>query len=173
MDLRMPGTDGLDALRTLTVKAPGLPVVILTAVEDDAALASAVRYGAQGYLLKNLRADRFLQLLAGVARGEPALSPSVARRLLDNVTDGGSGRSQGDGRLTAREAEITDLMVAGITTNRQLAERLGISENTVKFHMRNILHKLHLTSRAQVLAQAVRQATSSPSRSATPTETRR
>lgn len=156
MDLKMPGIDGLQALRTLSTEAPEVPVVILTAIEDDEALAQGVRYGARGYVLKNQQAERFVRMLEGVRRGEPALSPAVARRLLDNVTDERPARAAGGGRLTARESEIVELMAAGLTSNRQLAERLEISENTVKFHMRNILHKLQLSSRAQVVAHAVR-----------------
>lgn len=156
MDLKMPGTDGLQALRTLSAEAPEVPVVILTAIEDDDALAQGVRYGARGYVLKNLQAERLVGMLEGVRRGEPALSPSVARRLLASVTNDRPARSAAGGRLTARETEIVELMAAGLTSNRQLAERLEISENTVKFHMRNILHKLQLSSRAQVVGHAVR-----------------
>ncbi|MEZ5332740.1 MAG: response regulator transcription factor [Thermoanaerobaculia bacterium] len=156
MDLRMPGIDGLQALQTLHDRAPEVPVVILTAVEDDEALAESIRHGARGYVLKSLQADRFLKMLEGVRRGEPALSPSVARKLLDSLSESGENASTDSGRLTAREAEIVELLAAGKTSNRLLAESLGISENTVKFHMRNILRKLHLSSRAQVVAYAVR-----------------
>jgi len=156
MDLRMPGTDGLHALRTLGTEAPDVPVVILTGVEDDDALAQGIRLGARGYVMKSLQADRFLRLLEAVQRGEPALSPTVARRMLESLSDRDSRRRGASGRLTARESQIVELMAGGLTSNRQLARRLDISENTVKFHLRNILRKLGLSSRAQVVAHAVR-----------------
>lgn len=156
MDLRMPGVDGLQALRTLTDEAPEVPVVILTAVDDDEALAQGIRCGARGYVLKSLHAERFVRMLEGVRRGEPALSPTVANRLLDTLSHEDSERPASAQRLTPRESEIVELMANGLTSNRQLAQRLEISENTVKFHMRNILHKLQLSSRAQVVAHAVR-----------------
>lgn len=157
LDLRMPGIDGLHALQILHAELPDVPVVILTAVEDDEALAEGIRHGARGYVLKNLQADRFVRMLEGVRRGEPALSPGVARKLLDNISEH-SGRSapSASNRLTSRESEIVELLAEGRTSNRLLAESLGISENTVKFHMRNILRKLQFSSRAQVVAHAVR-----------------
>ena len=118
----------------------------------------AIKAGAKGYLMKDLSAERFFELLEGLGRGEPALTPRLARKLLEEFAREGSGEERGrDGAtLTEREMEILRLMVDGVTSNRDLSDRLGVSENTIKFHVRNILDKLHLHNRAQVVAYALR-----------------
>jgi DNA-binding NarL/FixJ family response regulator len=160
MDLNMPILGGLAATRLISAELPNVKVVVLTASEDDADLFEAIKSGAQGYLFKNLDSEEFFRLLDGVARGEPALTPGLARKLLGefarpaapappaNVADVQS--------LTEREREVLTLLVQGITSNRELAERLVVTENTVKYHLRNILDKLHVQNRAQVVAYAVR-----------------
>jgi DNA-binding NarL/FixJ family response regulator len=159
MDLLMPRMDGLEATKRLAAELPDLKVVILTAADDDAKLFEAIRSGAKGYLLKDLESSDFFELLEGVRRGEPALTPGLARRLLDELArPGRTGRGPHDpSALTEREQGVLRLMVRGITSNRRLAERLEVSENTVKFHVRNILDKLHLHSRAEAVAYALRE----------------
>src|ERR1700682_5996663 len=158
MDLHMPELDGLAATRLISAEQPEVKVVILTASEEDAHLFEAIKSGAQGYLFKNLASDELLRLLEGVARGEPALTPALARKLLGEVARPAPAPSPGGGvdALTEREHDVLDLLVQGITTNRELAERLVITENTVKYHFRNILDKLHVQNRAKVIAFAVR-----------------
>lgn len=156
MDLTMPEVDGLEATKHMTAELPDIKVVILTASDDDASLFEAIKAGAKGYLLKDLEADEFFSLLGAVGRGEPALTPSLARKLLDEFAKPASKKSHDPDALTDREQEVLEMMVEGITTNRRLAKHLGISENTVKFHVRNILDKLHLHNRAQVVAYALR-----------------
>lgn len=158
MDLMMPVMDGLEATRRLAVELPELKVVMLTVVDDDAKLFEAIKSGAKGYLLKNLESDQFFELLEGVAEGEPALTPALARKLLEEFARPQERRRQPEDpdALTDREREVLELMVDGVTSNRRLASRLGVSENTVKFHVRNILDKLHLHNRAQVVAYALR-----------------
>lgn len=156
MDLRMPEMDGLDATRALTAELPQVKVVVLTASEDDADLFEAIKSGAQGFLLKDLEADQFLGLLQGVLRGEPALTPSLAKKLLGEFARPTQRQERAPEALTEREQEVLELLVQGITSNRELAERLVVSENTVKYHLRNILDKLHLQNRAQVIAYALR-----------------
>jgi DNA-binding NarL/FixJ family response regulator len=162
MDLNMPELDGLAATRLISAEQPTVKVVILTASEEDAHLFEAIKSGAQGYLFKNLASDELFRLLEGVARGEPALTPALARKLLVEFAHPASAAparaTTGDGldALTEREHEVLDLLVQGITSNRELAERLVITENTVKYHFRNILDKLHVQNRAQVVAFAVR-----------------
>ena len=160
MDLNMPEMNGLDATRLISAEHPDIKVVVLTASEDDADLFEAIKSGAQGYLFKNLASDELFRLLEGVARGEPALTPNLARKLLREFArpPGTAARTdvEGPGALTEREREVLDLLVQGITSNRELAERLVVSENTVKYHLRNILDKLHVQNRAQVVAYAVR-----------------
>jgi DNA-binding NarL/FixJ family response regulator len=158
MDLAMPELSGLEATRLLSAQAPATNVVVVTASEDDADLFEAIKSGAQGYIFKNLEADQFFPLLEGVTRGEPALSPGLARKLLREFGRPAvaAGQETGPAALTAREREVLELLVAGVTSNRELAGRLIVSENTVKYHLRNILDKLHLRNRAQVVAYALR-----------------
>jgi len=158
MDLAMPDLSGLDATRLLTARCPTVKVVVLTASEDDTALFESIKSGAQGYLLKNLESDQFFRLLEGVARGEPALTPALARTLLATLAHPQiePPTDHSLNLLTDREQEVLQLLIQGITSNRELAERLTVSENTVKFHLRNILDKLHVQNRAQVVSYALR-----------------
>jgi DNA-binding NarL/FixJ family response regulator len=158
MDLSMPELDGMSATRLLVSEAPGIRVVILTASEDDASLFDAIKAGAQGYLPKNLEADDFFSLLERVTSGEPVLTPALARRLLQEFAKPVQKEQPAEEEaLTAREREVLELMVEGVTSNRKLAKRLNLSENTVKFHVRNILDKLRLHDRAQVVGYALRR----------------
>jgi DNA-binding NarL/FixJ family response regulator len=160
MDLHMPELDGLSATRLISAEQPDVKVVILTASEEDAHLFEAIKSGAQGYLFKNLASDELFRLLDGAARGEPALTPALARKLLGEFARPAPAAPaqavEGLAALTEREREVLDLLVQGITSNRELAERLVITENTVKYHFRNILDKLHVQNRAQVVSFAVR-----------------
>lgn len=150
MDLQMPVLDGLGATRLLTAEAPQVKVVILTVSDDERDLLEAVKSGALGYLLKDLEADEFFEALDAVARGESVIPPRLARRLWAEF--GATPEMTPTARkahLTEREREVLRLVAAG-HTNREIAERLTISENTVKFHMRGILEKLHLRNRTEV-----------------------
>lgn len=158
MDLTMPEMDGLEATKRIASELPDVKVVILTASDEDSNLFEAIKSGAKGYLLKDLESAHFFSLLEGVERGEPALTPSVARKLLDEFARPKKPTKEeyDPDALTDREREVLELMVQGTTSNRRLAKHLGVSENTVKFHVRNILDKLHLHNRAQVVAYALR-----------------
>jgi DNA-binding NarL/FixJ family response regulator len=157
MDLGMPELDGLEATRLICADAKDTKVVILTGDDDDDKLFEAIKSGAQGYLLKNLEADEFFSLLERVAGGEPGLTPALARKLLNEFARPKKAeRAEDPDALTDRERQVLELLVQGVTTNRKLAKTLAVSENTVKFHVRNILDKLHLNNRAQVISYAVR-----------------
>ena len=157
MDLAMPEMDGLAATRALVAENPDVKIVILTASDEDADLFEAIKSGAQGYTLKHLASEEFFELLRGVERGEPALTATLARKVLQEFRQGGRGRGAADpDQLTERELEVLAYMVDGVTSNKELADRLVVSENTVKYHLRNILDKLHLQNRAQVVAHALR-----------------
>jgi DNA-binding NarL/FixJ family response regulator len=158
MDLSMPVLDGIEATRQLTAQMPELKVVILTASMEDEDLFEALRAGAHGYLLKNLEADSFFGLLDRALAGEPALTPQLSRKVLQAFSKPATARQthEDPDALTNRERQVLELMVDGITSNRQLAKRLDVSENTVKFHVRNILDKLHLHNRAQAVSHALR-----------------
>jgi len=159
MDLKMPEMDGIEATRRITTELPEVKVVVLTAYDEDSNLFEAIKGGASGYLLKDLESKRFFELLEGVERDEPALTPSLAKKLLEEFARPGNGnddRREDPDALTEREGEVLARMVDGVTSNRDLARELGVSENTIKFHVRNILDKLHLHNRAQAVAYALK-----------------
>lgn len=160
MDLSMPEMDGLTATRLISADddLKSVKVVVLTASTEDEDLFEAIKSGAEGYLLKDLESDSFVALLQGVARGEPALTPVLAKKLLTEFANPKKSAPKHDDpdALTVREMEVLELMVQGTTSNRALAKTLSVSENTVKFHVRNILDKFHLNNRAQVVSHALR-----------------
>ncbi|HEX8255511.1 MAG TPA: response regulator transcription factor [Thermoanaerobaculia bacterium] len=160
MDLQMPELDGIGATKAIVGAMPEMKVVILTASEEESKLFDAIKSGAQGYLLKNLEAEEFFELLEGAQRGEPALTPNLARKLLQEFAKPAApvapAVEEDQDALTAREREVLELMVEGVTSNRKLARQLNVSENTVKFHVRNILDKLRLHNRAEVVGYALR-----------------
>ncbi len=164
MDLSMPELSGVAATRLISAKMPGVKVVMLTASEDDADLFEAIKSGAQGYLRKNLESDTFFALLNGVAHGEPALTPDLARKLLHGFAHPTPDQTHPGRMLTEREREVLALLVQGITSNRDLAQRLVVSENTIKYHLRNILSKLHVRNRAEIVGYALRYGLVDPSR---------
>lgn len=162
MDLQMPGCDGLTATRLIKSEFPAIKVVVLTMNADDQALFETMKNGAAGFLLKNLETAEFLGLLADVANGETVFSPGLASRLLQEFTPGKGGGPAGaaangeDGRkrLTPRQEEVLTYIAGGLTY-KKVAERLGVSDRTVKFHMTEILERLQLENRAQAIAYAV------------------
>lgn len=160
MDVSMPEMDGVAATRALTEQQAEVKVVMLTASEDNETLFDAIKAGAQGYLLKNLEADEFFTLLECAGRGEPALTPALARKVLQEFAKPAAtsaAPAPAPDELTDREREVLELMVEGVTSNRKLARQLNLSENTVKFHVRNILDKLRLHNRAQAVGYAMRR----------------
>ena len=158
MDVRMPVVSGLDATAEIKARHPEVAVVMLTVSEEEADLFRAIKAGAQGYLTKNLEAPQLRSMLESVARGEPAITPSTAAKIIDEfLMPGVSGSSQQhDQRLTERELSVLKLVTEGLR-NREIGVQLGISENTVKFHLKNIVEKLHAQNRAELAARAVRE----------------
>jgi DNA-binding NarL/FixJ family response regulator len=154
LDLSMPGLDGLSALPRLRAAAPHCEVVVLTASGTEENLLGAIRGGAAGYLLKSEPPERIVDFLRGVAQGEAALSGAVARRLLEQVREGG-GRSSGvpdsiAATLSARELEVLLLLDDHLGTD-EIAKRLFISEHTVRSHVKSLLRKLGVSSRREAL----------------------
>jgi len=152
LDLSMPGMGGFEALPLVQDAAPEAEVVVLTASEDDASLLQAIRRGAAGYLLKSEPPERIVEFLRGVARGEAALSGSVARRLLDQVREG--PRTEVPEKiaqaLSARELEVLLLLDRHLSTD-EIAARLFISEHTVRSHVKSLLARLEVSSRREAL----------------------
>ena len=155
MDITMPRMDGLEATRLIKAKAPQIKIIMLTVSDEDRTVFEAIKSGAEGYLLKNLQAAEFFELLSGVERGEAPITRTLAARILDEFGRG-AARTAPQDELTDREFEVLQA-ISGGASNREVARQLHISENTVKFHMKNILDKLHLRSRAEVVAYAARQ----------------
>jgi DNA-binding NarL/FixJ family response regulator len=153
MDLTMPGMGGLEATRMIKAEHPDARVVILTVSEADEDLFEAIRSGAHGYLVKSTSSTDFFELLEALDRGEAPLSRGLAGKILRYLASGGSVGEEAT--LTPREDEVLRLVAQGLT-NHDIAGRLEITEATVKFHMSNILAKLHLDNRAQVVAFAHR-----------------
>jgi DNA-binding NarL/FixJ family response regulator len=156
MDIRMPGVNGLAATRLIQTAYPEIKIVILTVSEEDDDLFEAIKSGAAGYIQKSLDSDQFFDLLDGVLRGEVGLTPVLAGKILRDYSRRQRPPSQpAPEELTPRECEVLELVAQG-ATNAEIASRLAVSENTVKFHMKNILQKLHASNRAEVVAYALR-----------------
>ena len=160
MDVRMPGTGGIEATREITVVSPATRVIILTTFDLDEYAFDGLRAGASGFLLKNARPDELLSGIRSVATGDAVLAPSTTRRVLDAFASdfvfrsapaaAGSGTL---GALTARELDVFTEMAAG-STNKEIAQRLHLSETTVKTHVTRILAKLGLRDRTQAVIYA-------------------
>jgi DNA-binding NarL/FixJ family response regulator len=160
MDVSMPVCDGLEATQRIKREFPDVTIVMLTVSDENDKLFEAIRNGAQGYLLKSIRREEMLALLQGAMRGEAAISPAMAGRMLEefrridrqvffNLEEKHPG-------LTEREKEVLVLVASG-ASNKETAEKLSVSIHTVKTHMRNILDKLHLTSRQEAASFARRE----------------
>lgn len=153
MDIELPGEDGVIATQRLKLEMPAVTVVMLTAHDDSQTLFEAIKAGAQGYLVKNVRSRELLEQLRGLARGEAAISRRIAARILAEIR----GQTEPYGpeeALTAREMEVLELVAARLS-NAEIAARLVVSEHTVKNHMKSILSKLHLHNRRQAAAYGV------------------
>ena len=157
MDVRMPGISGVEATREIALIRPETPIVMLTVSEDEEDLFAAIRAGARGYLLKDLEAAQFRAMIEAVARGEAAITPATAARIIRHLASLGTVVDEAiPDPLTVRELEVLRLVTAG-RRNKEIALELGISENTVKYHLRNILEKLHAQSRTEVATRALRE----------------
>jgi len=145
MDIELPSEDGIEATKRLKNELPSVTVVMLTARDDSELLFEAIKAGAQGYLIKNTRSRELVEQLRGLARGEAAISRRMAARMLEEVR-GHAGPFGPEEELTPREKEVLELVAARMS-NAEIAQRLVVSEHTVKNHMKSILLKLHLSSR--------------------------
>jgi len=153
LDLIMPGMDGVEATRRIKQISPRTQVVVLTSYHEDAHIFPALKAGATSYILKDMKMDKLVDVLRRAVRGEVTLHPRVAARVLQNLR-GEDGESPAlFTELTERELDVLKLIANGLT-NSQIAEKLVISENTVKGHVSNILSKLHLADRTQVAVYA-------------------
>ena len=155
MDVKMPGIGGVEATRRLTEANPQARILMLTVSEEEESLFAAIQAGARGYILKSADAGELLDAIKRVHAGEAMLSPIMTLRLLQVLQSGGIPAPLSELPLTSREQDVFQLLAQG-ASNRQIAETLTITENTVKTHVRNILEKLELHSRSEVAAYARR-----------------
>jgi DNA-binding NarL/FixJ family response regulator len=157
MDLRMPRCDGVEATRQLREREPGTKVVVLTTYSDDRSVLEALRAGARGYLTKDAGAAEIRKALRQVLDERAAIDPAVQHHLIDAIAAAPSARPPAPPvGLTPREAEVLSLIAAGLS-NTEIAERLVVSEGTVKSHINHLLAKIDARDRAQAVAYAYRQ----------------
>ena len=156
MDVQMPGMDGLEATQQIKQVLSETIIVMLTVRGDDEMLFEALKNGAQGYLLKDIQSQYMLEMLRGALRGEAALSPNLAGRVLSEfrrLSKGGVSEKEDDSGLTEREQQVL-VQASNGATDKEIAVALNISLNTVKTHIRNILAKLHVRTRREAAKAA-------------------
>ncbi len=158
MDIHMPVTDGIEATRRITEMLPSTRVVILTVSEDDKDLFEGIKCGAHGYLLKKLEPEELYAMLRGVFEGEAPISRTTASKILNEFVLQARKKSAAEfeEELSAREKEVLQCLASGLT-NKEIGNQLGIAENTVKNHLKNILGKLHLENRVQAATYALKK----------------
>ncbi|MBI4787685.1 MAG: response regulator transcription factor [Chloroflexi bacterium] len=164
MDVRMAGMDGLDATRQIKAEMPDVRVVMLTLSENEADLFEAIKSGAQGYVLKDVLPEELYRFIEGIFVGEAPISGVMANKMLGEFAHPSPAQQLDESnqeQLSERELEVLHCLADGLT-NRQIAEKLTISEHTVKRHLRNILAKLHLQNRVQAALCAYKQRGSKP-----------
>ena len=147
MDVRLPGTDGTDALIAIRGEFPQARIIMLTTSDGDGDIQRAMRAGASGYILKSMHMDELLRVIRSVHAGRRHISPEVAARLAEHL---------GDDDLTARELDVLRLIRDG-HRNKQIADQLAISENTVNFHIKNLVDKLQANDRTHAVTIALRR----------------
>jgi two-component system, NarL family, response regulator LiaR len=155
MDLLMPVMDGIEATRQITSRQPQARILVLTSFAADNKVFPAIKAGASGYLLKDSSPDELVRAIRQVHRGEPSLHPTIARKLLQEVAHPAELQPAPEA-LTGREMEVLRLIAQGLS-NQEIADRLVVSEPTVRAHVSRILGKLHLASRTQAALYAVRE----------------
>ena len=155
LDIHMPEMNGLEALKQIKSNLPETRVVMLTVAEDESYMAEAIKSGADGYLLKHLGGPEFIELLEGVKRGEAAITRKTAAFLMKQIAQP-IGKPKGQNiPLSDREIEIIRLLAEGMS-NKSISERLSLSQNTIKYHLKNILQKLNVQNRTEAVMYAIR-----------------
>jgi len=161
MDLNMPHCSGLEATQALQTEMPQINILVLTVSETESDLFAAIKFGARGYILKNTEPEELTHAIFHIARGGVIISPLMATKLLTEFKDLTAevmreSLQEADAAISPREGEVLQLVAQG-ATNKEIADSLFISENTVKTHLKNIMEKLHLVNRSQAAAYAVKR----------------
>lgn len=168
MDLEMPIMDGIEAIIKITVEDPAARILVLTSFATDDKVLPAIKAGAQGYLLKDATPEDLVRAIRQVFRGESSLHPTIARKLLQEMSRPSSRPPTAD-PLSERELEVLRLVAQG-HSNQEIADQLFISEATVRTHVSNVLGKLHLASRTQAALYALKEGLASLDDAYFPTE---
>jgi len=150
MDLRMPGMDGVEAIRRICAQQPDVHVLVLTTYDTDADILRAIEAGATGYILKDAPREELYRAILATAQGQTYLTPSVATRLMDQL------RAPTEAALSPREVEVLDWVAKG-ASNKQIARHLHLSEATIKSHLLHIFAKLGVNDRTQAVTLAVQK----------------
>lgn len=151
MDIRMPDGNGLEATGRIKSAMPHIKIIILSVSDDVQDFFEAIKRGAQGYLLKNMEPEYWLDYIVSIAQGEAPISRVLAAKILQEFAS--QKQAVPDNRLSEREKEVLQLISQGLN-NKEISDKLYLSESTVKNHLRNILDKLHLQNRMQLIAFA-------------------
>lgn len=154
MDVNLPVLDGIEATRTISKQFDSISIVMLTVSSLDEHLFEAIKAGAIGYLTKNVSPEALIRNVRGVRDGETPLSRGMTAKILNSFREDSKAKATNrDNNITRRESEILELLAEG-ARDREIAQRLGIAENTVKKHVQNILRKLHVKNRTAAAAAA-------------------
>jgi NarL family two-component system response regulator LiaR len=156
MDLMMPVKSGLEAIEEIKQEQPEVGILVLTSFSEEDKVFPAIKAGALGYLLKDATPEELLDAIRAVHRGEVSLHPTIARKLMHEIKRPPAELAPTEEPLTERELAVLKLVAEGLP-NREIAEKLVVSEWTVYTHVRNILSKLHLANRTQVALYALRK----------------
>jgi NarL family two-component system response regulator LiaR len=159
LDLVMPRKGGIDAIREIKEWNPKARILVITSFAEDEKVFPAIKAGAQGYLLKDSSPGELLRAIRDTYQGQPSMHPTIARKLMREIQRG-SVLPLSDAPLTEREAEVLSHVAQGFT-NQEIADKLVVSERTVRTHVSSILSKLHLANRTQAALYALRKGFSS------------
>lgn len=155
LDVQMPGLTGIEVTREVRNRYPEMRILVLTAYDDDPYVFALLRAGADGYILKSAKAEDLIRAVRSVAAGQTALSPEIARKVVQQMTTSVAGPAQAE-PLTDREIEVLHLTARGMT-NKEIGRELNISARTVQGHLANIYGKLGVFSRTEAVTEALRR----------------
>ncbi len=156
MDIRLPGKSGIEATREITAKYPKTKIIVLTSFAEDELLFDAISAGASGYVLKQIGSNELIKALETIGRGDSLLDPAVTKRVFDRVREASrKAEDESFANLTDRELHVIALIAQG-KTNKEIASHIFLSEKTVRNYVSSLLSKLHLSTRSEAAAYAVK-----------------